>query len=218
MKTKTIVVLFLISVLSFTLISCDQITKKQTNIAPQGLQMQYISELATIKCYYHNVAKYTEEDTEGIWFWQKDTHFWIEYSGIVKVGIDASLVSVNVQGDSVIITIPKAKVLSAKVDEASLNPKSFYVAIDSAKISGNDETMAYDAAQKTMVLQTSKDSALLARAQQRAQTLLEKYVKNIGKAIGKEYIITWDYLNTEGDDSTNSLEEITNSEDGQESN
>lgn len=79
MRTRKIIALILTLALSFICVSC---AKKQT-IKPQVLQMKSICELATMECYYHNVAKYTEEDAEGILFWKKDKKFWIEYSGIV---------------------------------------------------------------------------------------------------------------------------------------
>lgn len=57
-------------------------------IAPQASQMKSICELATMKCYYHNVAKYFEEDASGALWWKKDRKFWVEYSGVVTIGID----------------------------------------------------------------------------------------------------------------------------------
>ena len=42
--------------------------------------------------------------------------------------------------------------------------------------------------------EASGDSALLAAAQQRAQNLLEEYVKNVGSVTGTEYTITWKYI------------------------
>ena len=33
----------------------------------------------------------------GIWLWKKDRKFWIEYAGVVTVGIDASLVNMEAQ-------------------------------------------------------------------------------------------------------------------------
>ena len=38
----------------------------------------------------------------------------------------------------------------------------------------------------------ANDIVLLAQAQQRVQSMLEDYVKNMGTMLGKEYTITWD--------------------------
>lgn len=207
MKTRKAIALFLILLLSFTLASCSKAKPSQKTTEPQISQMKSICDLATMECYYHNVAKYNEEDAEGILLWKKDKHFWIEYSGIIKLGIDFSLLDMKLETNSVKITIPAAKVLSAKVDEASLSEESFVIDKSSAKISAQDQTTAFSEAQKNMVLAASKDSALLLSAQQRAQTLLEKYIANVGEAVGKEYSVTWIYLDANGNSSTNTAEE-----------
>ena len=63
-----------------------------------------------MQCYYHNVAKYKEENASGFWLWAKDKHFWIEYSGVVTLGIDTSQVYMEIDGDTVTIT-PNHKLL-----------------------------------------------------------------------------------------------------------
>lgn len=105
-----------------------------------------------------------------------------------------SLLKIEVEEDSVTITIPDAKVLDKKVDPASITKASFIVDVDSADIKGEDQIKAYAIAQENMVKTASEDSVLLASAQQRAQSLLEDYVTNIGNAVGKEYSIVWKYL------------------------
>jgi transcription elongation factor Elf1 len=204
MRIRKIILLYLTLALSFTCISCANKDQQQTLIKPQVSQMKAICELATMECYYHNVAKYTEKDAEGMWFWKKDKRFWIEYSGVVKIGIDASLVNIEVEEASVTITIPEAKVLDSDADDVSLTKDSYIVDIDSADIKGEDQTKAFAEAQNNMVEAASKDTALLASAQQRAQTLLEEYVSNIGNVVGKEYSIEWKYIK---DDSANTDEE-----------
>ncbi len=148
-----------------------------------------------MECYYHNVAKYKEENAEGVLWWKKDKVFWIEYSGVVKIGIDASLVNIVIDADSVSITLPEATVLSCRVDSSSLNQDSYIVAKDSAAITAEDEVYSFSEAQKQLEDCAANDRALLAEAQQRAQELLEDYITNIGNAVGKEYTIHWVYLN-----------------------
>lgn len=201
MKIRKMISVLFVLVLSITCTSCDKMEEEKKNIEPQVSQMKSISELAAMECYYHNVAKFKEEDAEGILLWKKDKNFWIEYSGVVKIGIDATLLNIVVEEDKVTISIPEAKVLGKKVDEASLNKDSFIVDIDSADISGDDEVKAFAEAQEYMVKAAAEDSALLASAQQRVQKLLEEYVTNIGNAVGKEYSIEWKYIDTEENDS-----------------
>lgn len=190
---KKIVSMVLAAVMCLTCISCGQKEQKMVE-EPKVSQVKAICELAVMDCYYHNVAKYFEEDASGIWLWKKDKKFWIEYSGVVRIGIDASQVQMEVKDKQVEITMPKARVMNCTVDAATLNTDSFIVASDSAKVEAEDQTKAFREAQKNMEEEASGDSALLAAAQQRAQNLLEEYVKNVGSVTGTEYTITWKYI------------------------
>jgi len=40
--------------------------------------MKTIANLAVMDVYYHNVAKFKEEDVKGVLLWKKDKHFWVE--------------------------------------------------------------------------------------------------------------------------------------------
>ncbi len=161
---------------------------------PQIGQMKAICELAVMECYYHNVAKYKEEDAAGMLWWEKDKHFWIEYSGVVTVGVDVSRVDISVEGEQITITLPPAEVFSCKVDENSLSKDSFIVDKDSADIEAEDEVTAFSEAQRQLEENAASDRILLANAQQQAKTLLSDYVSNIGDAVGIEYEIQWVYL------------------------
>lgn len=192
---KKYIIVFIAVIVMGLCVSCGQSEEMQTEkMEPQSSQMKAICELATMECYYHNVAKYTKKDASGILLWKKDKHFWVTYDGVVNLGIDTSKLQVEVNGEEVTITIPEAKVLSTRVDEESLTKDSFYIDKDSADIEGEDQTAAFKEAQDYMEEKASKDTALLASAQQRAEKLLEDYVKNIGEAVGVEYKITWKYL------------------------
>ncbi len=170
-------------------------SEKDSAPEPQISQMRSICELATMKCYYHNVAKYNEENASGILWMKKDRQFWVEYSGVVWIGIDASLVTIEIDADNnVTITIPPAKVIDSNVDEATLTEDSFIVAAGSAKVEAEHQTLAFKEAQDNMEAEATSNTALLANAQQRAQKLLEDYVNNIGKCVGKEYHIKWIYV------------------------
>ena len=198
---KKIVVLFLAIAMMFSCVACGSQAKEEPiDMEPKVSQMKAICELAVMECYYHNVAKYFEEDAvKGfLGIGNKDKHFWIEYSGVVKLGIDVSLVSVEVADTQITITIPEAKVLGCKVDSASLSDNSFIVDKDSADIEAADEIKAFDEAQSKLEETASADKALLASAQQRAQALLEEYITNIGNAVGKQYSIKWVYVDAAG--------------------
>ena len=157
---------------------------------PQTTQMQAICELATM-AYYHNVAKYYEEDAENFLWMSRDKKFWIEYSGVVRLGVDVSQVSFSIEGTDVTITMPSAEVQSTRVDSSSLNEDSFIVDKDSADVTAADQTAAFAQAQEQLEADARNDTALLAEATQRAKSLLTDYINNIGDEMGVEYAIHW---------------------------
>ena len=191
----------LIIMMCFSSVSC---AKEIKNIAPETSQMKSICELAVMKCYYHNVAKYKEENATGILWWEKDRHFWMEYAGVVTIGVDTSLMNIEVKDENVTITIPPAKVLGCKVDETTLTEDSFIVAQNSAKVEAEHQTEAFKSAKDKLESEAKSNFTLLAAAQQRVQKLLEDYVTNIGNSVGKTYKIKWIYL--EGAEELNKTE------------
>lgn len=204
---KKQICLFAVLMLCLTMVSCAKEENEPQKVEPQVSQMKTICELATMKCYYHNVAKYTQEDASGFWFWTKDRKFWVEYAGIVTIGIDTSRVNMEVKDNNVTITIPPAQVLSCKVDDATLTDDSFIIAKGSAKVEAEHQTEAFKDAQAKMQESASSDTILLANAQQRAQKLIEDYVNNIGNCVGEEYKITWIYLEDNGQPQVEAAEE-----------
>lgn len=188
---KKVIGFVLVAVMILSMAACSNNEKE---LEPQAAQMKTICELGTMQCYYHNVAKYMDDDAAGMLLWKKDRKFWVEYSGVVTIGVDASLVDMEVDGENVTITIPPAKVLGCKVDEKTLTKDSFIVAKGSAAVEAEHQTEAFKDAQAKMQEEASNDTVLLANAQQRAQKLLENYVNNIGDCVGKTYNIKWVYL------------------------
>ena len=209
---KKNIVLILTLCINILCVSCGKEKKEAINTEPQVSQMKSICELAVMECYYHNVAKYTEEDASGILWWKKDKHFWIEYSGIVKLGVDVSLVNIEVNDTQITITLPNAKVLGCKVDSSSLTKESYIVDKGSADIKAEDEIFAFEKAQSKLEETASNDKVLLAEAQQRAQVLLEGYVRNIGDVVGKEYTIKWNYIEKDKNTSGITSDEVSSVE------
>lgn len=197
---KRIIAILLMIASLLALCACGDASVPPATEEPQITQMRTICELATMDCYYHNVAKYYEKDAEKgiLGIGKKDKKFWVEYSGEVTIGLDATLVALQVSGDQVTITIPPAKVLGAKVYSDSLTTDSYIIDKDSADITAEDQTRVFENAQADMLAQASNDHLLLFNAQQRAQMLLEDYVTNIGNAIGVTYQIDWIYLDENG--------------------
>lgn len=197
MKKMIVLLLALAAILGCT--ACGQ-KEEAPMVEPDVTEMQAICELSVMDCYYHNVAKHFEEDAQKgfLGIGKKNKRFWIEYSGIVRMGIDASLVKVEVEDTQVTITIPEAKVLECTVDSDSLSQDSYIVDKNSAKVEAADEVLAFDEAQRQLKETAAKDKTLLTNAQQRAKSLLKEYINNIGEAVGKEYKIDWIYVDASG--------------------
>ena len=176
-------------------------------------QMKSICELATLKCYYHNVAKITKE--KDVLWWDTTAELWIEYSGIVKLGVDITNLDMQVDQNQVTITMPKAKVLSCQVDQTSLDKDSYYTnreGLGAEKINADDQTEAIKTAQENMLENVESDDSLLQQVEQRAQELLEQYVKNVGNAMGKTYEVSFVIAEDAGT-NTDSTEAVSPEED-----
>ncbi len=164
--------------------------------SPNLSQIQNICELATLECYFRNVAKSVKEKGTGISHWgEKDRTFWIEYTGIAKIGIDMAKVTMQVDGTNVMITLPEAEILSYKVDE--ITEASYITSPDSwfnkNPITAEEQTAAVEEAQAEMKSNVENNSALFIRAQDRAKKLIENYITQLGEASGVEYHIIWEY-------------------------
>lgn len=153
-----------------------------------------VCELATLKCYYHNVAK-AETEASGLFAkWLKTGYkkIWTEYSGIIEYGIDISQVMVSEPDkDGVVtVTIPDAQVLNVDVDENSLGTPLTDTGFLTS-ITTEEKTTTLAGAQEAMEQQAKENTEMLAQAKARAKTLIEEYIKNVGEGIGEEYTVEW---------------------------
>lgn len=153
-----------------------------------------VCELATLKCYYHNVAK-AETEASGIFAkWLKTGYkkIWTEYSGIIEYGIDISQVTVSEPDKNgvVTVTMPDAQVLNVDVDEDSLGTPLTDTGFLTS-ITTEEKTTTLAGAQEAMEQQAKENTEMLAQAKARAKTLIEEYIKNVGESIGEEYTVEW---------------------------
>ena len=73
---KTIEVLVIVAMIGlFCSCGAEQEAADTMQMEPQLSQMKTISELATMKCYYHNVAEYYQKNASGYLLWKKDKNF-----------------------------------------------------------------------------------------------------------------------------------------------
>lgn len=162
-------------------------------IPPELSQIRSICELATLECYFHNVAKSVKAKGSGIsHVGEKDRRFWVEYTGVAKIGISMSKVDMEIIDNIVVVTIPRAELQSYQV--ADISESNFVFEKDSANsnpITADDQTAAVNEAQEKMRATIEKDEALLIRAEERAKDLIKNYIEQLGQASGIEYEIHW---------------------------
>lgn len=153
-----------------------------------------VCELATLKCYYHNVAK-AETEASGIFAkWLKTGYkkIWTEYSGIIEYGIDISQVTVSEPDKNgvVTVTMPDAQVLNVDVDEDSLGTPLTDTGFLTS-VTTEEKTTTLAGAQEAMEQQAKENTEMLSQAKARAKTLIEEYIKNVGESIGEDYTVEW---------------------------
>ena len=169
-------------------------TKQTEASEPDITQMKAICEFAVMDCYYHNVAKFSQENAKKnfLGIGAKDKLVWLEYEGVVTLGVDASELNMDISDSTITISMPDAKVIEARVQKESITNESFVIDKTSAKIEVTDIKLAVAEAQNDMREKAESDTAMLESAQLRAKTLLENYIVEIGEAIGVEYTIQWE--------------------------
>ena len=161
---------------------------------PQEGQMKAICQLAVLECEYHNLAKFEQKDASKFLWMIKDKRFWVEYSATAVLGIDVNQVSMELQGDVVNITLPKAQVLDCKVNGDSLSKDSYIVDKASAPVTAEDEVYAFQEAQASLRQDVEANQNMLNLAQTRAEELLRNYVNSLAKATGTEYQVEFHYI------------------------
>lgn len=171
----------------------------QSQSVPQDLydqtRISQICELATLKCFYHNVAEY-EKQPDALFqyglFKYGYKKMWIEYSGIVEVGVNASDIRIsNADENNVVsIYIPDAVVLNVTADRNSLSAPLMETGLFTS-IDAQDKATAFAEAQKEMEEEAGQDTAILSQAKENAKELIRQYVLNIGKLTNNEYQIKW---------------------------
>lgn len=169
--------------------------QKEVKVSAEFSAVDKICELATLKCYYHNVME-GEQEPDGLFkyglFKFGYKKFWVEYNGIVKVGIDFNDVVISEPNENgeIRIFIPKAKVLDVDIDEESISEPIVSTGVFT-NITAEDQSNALSQAQINMDESARSDASILKAARQNAKELIKQYVINVGKQIGQEYTVVW---------------------------
>lgn len=149
-----------------------------------------ICELATLRCFYHNTTELRQDATGLFNYGYKK--LWMEYTGIIEVGIDADQVKVEKPDENnvVKVSVPEAKILNVTADTASMSQPITDTGIFT-KITTEDQDEAFSQAQEDMEKEAKEDQSILARGQDNAKKLIEEYIVNVGRQIGETYTVEW---------------------------
>ena len=167
---------------------------EEKNRDPDFSGVSSVCELATLKCYYHNVAE-AEKDRDQMFGWFFNAGYkklWIEYDGIVELGVDVSQVSIsqpNAEG-VVEVHVPEAQVQNVYIDKQSIGDPITETGFNT-QITTEEKTTAFSEAQASMEDSARANTAMLASAHERAKKIIEQYVVNVGKELGETYTVKW---------------------------
>lgn len=154
-----------------------------------------ICELATLKCYYHDVAR-LEKQPQGAfkYGWGKYGYkkLWMEYDAIIEIGIDAGEVEIYEPDENGIVRIyiPEANILNVDSDENSMEMPICETG-RFTEITTEDQRKAYANAQVEMEKSANNDKDIKKQAYENAQKIIEQYVVTIGEQLGKMYTVEW---------------------------
>ena len=182
---KRVIAIVLLLVVLCSLSACAEKKTKELRVE----DIRAICELATVECYYNNVAKINKKADN---IFQVDRTMWIEYEGKATIGIKMSDVVIEVVGDTVSIKMPDAEVLST---DYTFKEDSYITSSDGwlwpNKISTEEQQAGVIEGQEAMKEAIKNNKALFLKAEERAKELIANYITKLGEASGKEYTIKW---------------------------
>lgn len=201
MKNKKVIVQILpviilfILLLAICLIPNNKKENRQEITFDNFSEVSKICELATLKCYYHNVGEW-DKSKDGFFNhglvrlgYKK---FWMEYDGIVRVGIDVYNVKINAPDKNGVVDIyvPEAQILDVSADLASMNnlisDEGWFETITAA-----EKAELFAEAQSKMKETVAADNSILSQARNNAKGLLRQYVIKVGELTGNNYTVRW---------------------------
>jgi len=154
-----------------------------------------IAQLTTMKCYYHNVAKY-ERDADGYLFGIGNIgakRLWFEYDATVNMGIDANEVEISEpdENGTVTITLPPVEVQgNPDIDTSSMTTPVTETGWFT-DITQDEKTSTLNSAQNEIIEKANSDEALKQQAKDRAKEILTRYVMGVGEGIGQTYTVVF---------------------------
>ena len=190
---KRICIILLIAVIAIGITAC---TNPFSSDRPQLDTIKEICELETLTVKCNDVIKAEKKAGEG-WehLLETDRKYWVEYTGLVEMGVNAEDIEIKVKGNRVYIDLPEAEVLDVHVDDDSINEDSIYVSndrfINPNKISAEEQTDIIREAQEQLKTAFEDNEEIKAEATQATKTAIENYIDKLGESFDVDYVIIW---------------------------
>lgn len=190
-----VIIFLVLAIISIIILAFPDIKPKENTDTVEFSEIYKICELASLRCYYHNVAEY-EKQPDGLFqyglFQYGYKKLWMEYDGIVDVGIDISQVQVNDPDENGIVRIyvPDAKILGIDSDKESMSDPIAETG-KFTEILTEEKAKVFSEAQAKMKQDAENDTSIFLQAKNNAKELLKNYVINVGEQIGQQYTVEW---------------------------
>ena len=140
-----------------------------------GQHLREVSDLVSVEYHYTSMGKF--ENTLDFYGWEvpfTTKSFIVSYDGVIRAGVDLSRAEVEVNGDTISVTLPAAEILSNEVEEGSLQVYDETHSIFNP-ISIEDYT-GFTADQKNTIEQKAIGNGLLTAARQRAEETVRDFL------------------------------------------
>lgn len=141
-------------------------------------QLLEVQELVTVEYRYTNMGVF--EDQKDFYGWSvplTKKSFIVSYDGIIKAGVDLSGLNVQVSGNTVSVTIPKAEIMSHEIVEDSIEIFDEKDNIfNPIKI---EDYAGFTQDQKGKIELKVQEDGLLDQAYQRAQSTIAHLLSNM---------------------------------------
>lgn len=186
-KILILISLLLIIVTIFLGIKLNK-TNKEPEVTNKTIQtkLESIGELASSKLTYRGLIIYKDGSIPYI----NEKGFSMAYTAVIKAGIDLKGTDIKVEGNKILLSIPKAKVLSVEVNPESL---TFY---DKKHAVFNwqkpeDSSKAVIEAKKDAE-KNAVNEGLLKDAEKNTEKLIKEFLKGMKTKEGSDYQIIID--------------------------
>ena len=187
--------MLIVGLTATTLVGCGE-KEMTTEVTPEKEKIIDICQLVTQEYVLTTVAKDIKQSDKGLLnLLDQDREVWIQYEGVVPVGVELTEDFLECKGEKVKIKAPKAVVYEPDILENTLTEESFFVS-EEKWYSSNDVTAEFQkgllaSAQEELKRSVENNPALLKNAENRAKELIENYISELGKATKTEYKIEW---------------------------